>query len=142
MPKVKIFTTPTCGYCRHTKVFFKEHGVAYTEADVAVDTTGGSPTVDADASVDTSAEGGLVDADTTASADVVDQELTSDTGLEVDMGSDTTLAESSLDSEIGTATAPATTETEAGLEADVEGVGASDAITEDPADGLVTTTTL
>ncbi len=37
MHRVKIFTTPTCGYCRHTKQFFKEHNVQYTEADVAVD---------------------------------------------------------------------------------------------------------
>lgn len=37
MPQVKLFTTPTCGYCRHTKQFFAEHGIQYTEANVATD---------------------------------------------------------------------------------------------------------
>lgn len=32
---VIIYTTPTCGYCRATKEFFKEHNVAYTEIDVS-----------------------------------------------------------------------------------------------------------
>lgn len=34
---VTIYTTPTCGYCRATKDFFKEHGVTYQEVDVAAD---------------------------------------------------------------------------------------------------------
>lgn len=34
---VKIYTTPTCGYCRATKEFFKTHNVAYTEVDVSSD---------------------------------------------------------------------------------------------------------
>lgn len=39
MPKkVTIYTTPTCGYCRATKEFFKEHNIAYTEHDVSTDT--------------------------------------------------------------------------------------------------------
>lgn len=38
MPKVKIYTTPTCVYCKMTKQFFKEHNIEYQEADVAVDT--------------------------------------------------------------------------------------------------------
>lgn len=32
---VTIYTTPTCGYCKMTKEFFKEHDVAYSEKDVA-----------------------------------------------------------------------------------------------------------
>ena len=34
---VTIYTTQTCGYCRATKEFFKEHNVSYTEYDVGVD---------------------------------------------------------------------------------------------------------
>ena len=34
---VKIFTTPTCGYCRAAKEFFKEHNVKYMEVDVTKD---------------------------------------------------------------------------------------------------------
>lgn len=37
MADVTIYTTPTCGYCRATKAFFKEHGIEYTEYDVAND---------------------------------------------------------------------------------------------------------
>lgn len=37
MPKVTIYTTPTCVYCKMTKAFFKEHNVAYEEKDVASD---------------------------------------------------------------------------------------------------------
>ena len=37
MPKVKIYTTPSCVYCRMTKEFFKEHKVEYEEKDVALD---------------------------------------------------------------------------------------------------------
>lgn len=32
---VRIYTTPTCGYCRATKEFFKEHTITYTEVDVS-----------------------------------------------------------------------------------------------------------
>lgn len=32
---VTIYTTPTCGYCRATKDFFKAGGVTYNEIDVA-----------------------------------------------------------------------------------------------------------
>ena len=35
--KVRIFTTPTCMYCRAAKEFFNENNVAYEEYDVAVD---------------------------------------------------------------------------------------------------------
>ncbi|MBI5005347.1 MAG: glutaredoxin family protein [Candidatus Lloydbacteria bacterium] len=37
MKNVSIYTTPTCGYCRMAKDFFKEHNVAYTEYNVAED---------------------------------------------------------------------------------------------------------
>lgn len=37
MSTVKIYTTPTCVYCKMTKQFFKEHNVEYQEADVAKD---------------------------------------------------------------------------------------------------------
>jgi glutaredoxin len=35
IPKVTIYTTPTCGYCRLAKAFFKENKVSYTEYDVS-----------------------------------------------------------------------------------------------------------
>ncbi|MDP2665907.1 MAG: glutaredoxin family protein [Candidatus Diapherotrites archaeon] len=34
-PKVTIYTTPTCIYCRLTKEFFRENHITYTEIDVA-----------------------------------------------------------------------------------------------------------
>lgn len=37
MKNVSIYTTPTCGYCRMAKDFFKEHNIAYIEYDVAAD---------------------------------------------------------------------------------------------------------
>ena len=37
MPKVTIYSTPTCHFCRMAKVFFKANNVAYTEYDVASD---------------------------------------------------------------------------------------------------------
>ena len=37
MPKVTIYTTPTCIYCKMTKDFFKEHNVVYEEKDVSQD---------------------------------------------------------------------------------------------------------
>lgn len=36
---VTIYTTPTCHFCHMTKEFFDEHGVSYTEHDVARDQT-------------------------------------------------------------------------------------------------------
>lgn len=36
-PHVTIYSTPTCGYCKAAKDFFKQHGVQYTEIDVAAD---------------------------------------------------------------------------------------------------------
>ena len=37
MPKVTIYTTPTCVYCKMTKAFFKENNVVYEEKDVSTD---------------------------------------------------------------------------------------------------------
>ena len=37
MPKITIYTTPSCVYCKMTKAFFKENGVAYEEKDVSLD---------------------------------------------------------------------------------------------------------
>ena len=39
MPKVTIYTTPTCVYCKMTKAFFKENNVQYEERDVSTDRT-------------------------------------------------------------------------------------------------------
>jgi len=38
MPKVAIYTTPTCSYCKLTKEYFKENKVEYREYDVSQDT--------------------------------------------------------------------------------------------------------
>ena len=37
MPKVKIYTTPTCIWCKRTKEFFKENNIKYKEFDVSSD---------------------------------------------------------------------------------------------------------
>ncbi len=37
MKTVTIYSTPTCHYCNLAKTFFKEHGIAYTEINVAAD---------------------------------------------------------------------------------------------------------
>ncbi len=34
---VKVYSTPTCGYCRQAKSFLKERGVPFTEYDVSRD---------------------------------------------------------------------------------------------------------
>ena len=36
-PKVIIFTTPTCSFCRAAKQYFNEKRVRYTEIDVSRD---------------------------------------------------------------------------------------------------------
>jgi len=36
-PKVAIYTTPTCPYCKQTKEFFKENDIEFEEIDVATD---------------------------------------------------------------------------------------------------------
>lgn len=35
MPRVLIYTTPTCGFCKMAKALFQEHNVEYEERDVA-----------------------------------------------------------------------------------------------------------
>ena len=37
MAKVKIYTTPTCPWCKKTKEFFKKKKISYTEYNVADD---------------------------------------------------------------------------------------------------------
>ena len=37
MSKVKIYTTPSCVYCKMTKEFFKQNNIQYEELDVAKD---------------------------------------------------------------------------------------------------------
>ena len=39
MSKVTIYTTPSCVYCKMTKVFFKENNISYEEKDVSTDAT-------------------------------------------------------------------------------------------------------
>ena len=43
---VKIYTTPTCPYCAMAKKFLKEHNVAYTEINIAVDTRAAQEIID------------------------------------------------------------------------------------------------
>ena len=38
MTRVKIYTTPTCVYCKMAKEFFKKNNVEYEEKNVATDT--------------------------------------------------------------------------------------------------------
>lgn len=35
MPKITIYTTPACVYCKLAKAFFKEHNLAYEEYNVS-----------------------------------------------------------------------------------------------------------
>ena len=37
MKNITIYSTPTCHYCNLAKDFLKEHGIKYTEYDVAAD---------------------------------------------------------------------------------------------------------
>lgn len=37
MKTVKIYTTPSCHFCHLAKDYFKEHGIAFQEFDVASD---------------------------------------------------------------------------------------------------------
>lgn len=37
MPKLTIYTTPTCIHCRHAKEFLEAHNILYEEKDVASD---------------------------------------------------------------------------------------------------------
>lgn len=37
MKKIKIYTTPTCVYCKMAKEYFRSEGLAYEEFDVTTD---------------------------------------------------------------------------------------------------------
>jgi glutaredoxin-like YruB-family protein len=37
MPKIKIYSTPTCVYCKMAKEYFKKNNVSYEEVNVAED---------------------------------------------------------------------------------------------------------
>ena len=37
MTKVKIYSTPTCPFCKRAKAFFKEHNIKYEDINVAGD---------------------------------------------------------------------------------------------------------
>ncbi|MFA5053810.1 MAG: glutaredoxin family protein [Parcubacteria group bacterium] len=37
MVKIKIYSTPFCGYCKMAKDFFDQNGFQYEEVDVSVD---------------------------------------------------------------------------------------------------------
>lgn len=37
MTSVKIYSTPTCAYCKKTKEFFQQNNIKYEEIDVARD---------------------------------------------------------------------------------------------------------
>ena len=32
--RLKLYTTPTCGYCHRAKAYFKQNGIRFTELDV------------------------------------------------------------------------------------------------------------
>jgi glutaredoxin 3 len=62
MKNVKIYSTPSCGYCNMAKEYMKSKGVAYTEFNVAadpdkrkemIDATGqmGVPVIDVDGQI-------------------------------------------------------------------------------------------
>jgi len=37
MPKIKVYSTPTCIYCQTLKIFLKEHNIEFEEIDVSRD---------------------------------------------------------------------------------------------------------
>ncbi len=37
MPKITIYTTPSCVYCHMTREFLDEHNIAYEDKDVSAD---------------------------------------------------------------------------------------------------------
>ena len=37
MTKVKIYSTPSCTYCKQAKAFFKEEGIEFEDVDVSKD---------------------------------------------------------------------------------------------------------
>jgi glutaredoxin 3 len=36
-PRVIIFTTPTCGFCNQTKIYFRQKGIKFRDVDVTRD---------------------------------------------------------------------------------------------------------
>ena len=40
MPKVKVYSTPTCPWCAKTKEFLKERGIEFEDIDVSTDVKG------------------------------------------------------------------------------------------------------
>ena len=38
MANIKIYTTPSCAFCKQAKEYFKSKGLEYTEYDVSKDT--------------------------------------------------------------------------------------------------------
>ncbi len=45
-PKVTIYSTPTCVYCKMAKQYFSAHNVAYEEKNVAVDRVAAQAMID------------------------------------------------------------------------------------------------
>lgn len=39
MPKITIYSTPTCGYCRMAKDYLQSRNVPFTDIDVSLDQT-------------------------------------------------------------------------------------------------------
>ena len=39
MANVKIYSTPTCPYCKMAKKFFEESGIAFNDIDISIDQT-------------------------------------------------------------------------------------------------------
>jgi glutaredoxin 3 len=37
MAKVKVYSTPFCGWCHRAKAFLKEHGIEFEDVDVSKD---------------------------------------------------------------------------------------------------------
>lgn len=35
MPKIKLYSTPTCPWCAKTREFFRKHKIKYTDIDVS-----------------------------------------------------------------------------------------------------------
>ncbi|MFH0891055.1 MAG: glutaredoxin family protein [Candidatus Liptonbacteria bacterium] len=45
-PKVTIYTTPTCVYCKIAKQYFQKHEIAYEEKNVAADRAAAQAMID------------------------------------------------------------------------------------------------
>ena len=46
MVKITIYTTPTCGFCKLIKAYFKENSIKYEEKDVTADQTAQKQMID------------------------------------------------------------------------------------------------